>query len=668
MDTDSAERSVESTQRSLNTQRSDEGHGVRIKQYSKKGGMVFGVYGSNPGEGDGGSTLTNSSGISSPGSSEQGSPARDKRRPRARSEPRRSRGEPRYNPGGLDGRSRVEPRNRSGGPGRKPRDDTGPREKESSPSSDYGSLVSDTENGDALVLKTAWESTLHKARDSLLQTSGNPRESLNVETPTNRRQRQRSASESISDRLSDAQAQRDKDLEDLWPESNSLDRNTSQYGNNAVAVRGARLQQTGAFNIGCQINTAESQNVPVEPATGMNSSKDSLRFTDKIAIAKTGSKVNDKNGLRNKLAIGATGVKGEDSGCRGCERERRQAMNSTHPNPSPSPSVLPPASRTERSHHHHQKHNNNTSHAAQAPQSKPQSKQPKQLLPKSASFVLPHRPSLTLSRPPGPSSLQPCRSQSPCCTDRRVKLLQENNSSTGRSPANPAQHQHHLGKTTLQLNSSSSSEALTRADNNSSASHLKPTACTITKGLAQSHLQFKNNNNSKSQEFLSLLSSASSVTSSGCHGDGSVAGWSGGGGGCHGGSSCCLNVVQDVLSRIPPVVPSLGAGSRISSVLDLSWCSRSSSAGGSLGSGSAEYPPLLCGNAARYAAATAAPSRQLHPHYATMRLKRSATLMGNAPCWKQRHQRDVDNNVNNAIKAKHVSCLLHFSPTAFLTT
>ncbi len=72
-----------------------------------------------------------------------------------------------------------------------------------------------------------------------------------------RRQRPRSASESVSDALSDAQTLHDKTLEELWPESNSLDRNTSHYGNNAVAVRSAKLQQTAdAFQIGCQVHSA----------------------------------------------------------------------------------------------------------------------------------------------------------------------------------------------------------------------------------------------------------------------------------------------------------------------------------------------------------------------------------------------------------------------------
>ena len=121
MYTESAERSSESALRSTGAQRSADST-VRIKQYSKKGGTVFGVFGqqsggSNPAQVDHKTLSPSSSGICSPGSSQHSSPERVKRR--SRSEPRRS------------------------------RTDWG---KEQSPGSDYGSLLSDTE-GDSSLLK-----------------------------------------------------------------------------------------------------------------------------------------------------------------------------------------------------------------------------------------------------------------------------------------------------------------------------------------------------------------------------------------------------------------------------------------------------------------------------------------------------------------------------------
>ena len=110
--------------------------------------------------------------------------------------------------------------------------------------------------------------------------------------------------------------------------------------------------------------------------------------------------------------------------------------------------------------------------------------------------------------------------------------------------------------------------------------------------------------------------------------------------GCHG-SSCCLNVVQDVLSRIPVVAPP----TRLSSVLDLRTCNTPPAAALL----PAEYP--LCN--ARYVSTTTPP---VAPHYATMRIKRSPTsLMGNLPCWKQRHHHD-----DNVVKTKHVSYVQYF--------
>ncbi len=64
--------------------------------------------------------------------------------------------------------------------------------------------------------------------------------------------RQRSASESISEKLKDSETMKNKELEELWPDHNSLDRNTSQYANNAAAVRSAKLANSGVLDVGCQ--------------------------------------------------------------------------------------------------------------------------------------------------------------------------------------------------------------------------------------------------------------------------------------------------------------------------------------------------------------------------------------------------------------------------------
>ena len=611
VDTESAERSVESTQMSEDNQ------SVRIKQYGNKSGTVFGVYGQQPGSIPGqGDTSTNSSGISSPGSSQHGSPARVGSNP-ARGRRRRARSEP-----------------------RRPR--RGENEKESSPGSDYGSLLSDVETGDSLVLKPGdslelkpgdslvlnpgesssplitGDSSLHLTCESSMESQRfiakdckgvQKGESPDEQTPRQqRRQRQRSASESISDRLSDAQAQRDKDLEDLWPESNSLDRNTSQYGNNVVAVRGAKLQQSDVFQRGCQVH-----------ATVAVIGNDEFRLTEKNAVAKTGARLIDSNGITDRTAVGPTGGRVQISGgnrtncCGSCERERRASPPRvpTQPRvPVPSHSQHPPQ---------------NTTSPAPAAQCKPKqpdpatSATPLHLLPKSRSFILPRsqRPSLTAALS-SCSRLQPCRVS--CRTDRRV--LQQGWDGAGIPPDDyhqrtKSQQQQHTDPRDTQT---SSHESL------------------LLTGLTKSHN--KCNNYSKSEDYN---------YSSRCHGDGlgtgSVAGlwWTSGGraAGCHG-SSCCLNVVQDVLSRIPVVAPP----TRLSSVLDLRTCNTPPAAALL----PAEYP--LCN--ARYVSTSTPP---IAPHYVTMRIKRSATssLMGNLPCWKQRHNHD-----DNVVKTKHVSYVQYF--------
>ena len=339
-------------------------------------------------------------------------------------------------------RARSEPR--------RPR--RGENEKESSPGSDYGSLLSDVEIGDSnLALKPGESSplktgdlSLNKCGDSSLpltcessieskrlgakDCSGlHEGESPDEQTPRqHRRQRQRSASESISDRLSDAQAQRDKDLEDLWPESNSLDRNTSQYGNNAVAVRGAKLQQSDAFQRGCQIN-----------ATVAVIGNDEFRFTDKNAVAKTGAKLIDSNRITAKSAVGPAGGRVQISGgnrtncCGSCERERQAS-----PPPVPAQPRVPVPSHSEQPPH-------STTSLAPAAQCKPKQHDPAtsatlHLLPKSRSFILPRsqRPSLTAAHS-SCSRLQPCRGSSR--TDRRV--VQHGWDGAGIPPDDYQEHQ-----------------------------------------------------------------------------------------------------------------------------------------------------------------------------------------------------------------------------------
>ena len=621
VDTESAERSVESTHRSEDNQ------SVRIKQYSNKSGTVFGVYGqqagSIPGQGD---TSTNSSGISSPGSSQHGSPARGGSNP-ARGRRRRARSEPRR------------PRRRD-------------NEKESSPGSDYGSLLSDVEAGDSLIFKPGdslvlkpgdslllkpgessplktGDLSLNKCGDSLLHlacessiesqrlgakdSSGlHKGESPDEQAPRqHRRQRQRSASESISDKLSDAQTQRDKDLEDLWPESNSLDRYTSQYGNNAVAVRGAKLQQSDAFPHGCQIN-----------ATVAVIGNDEFRFTEKNAVVKTGARLIYSNGITDRTAVGPTGGRVHLSGgnrtncCGSCERERQAS-----PPPVPAQPRVPVPSHSERS-------PQNTTSPAPAAQCKPKqpdpatSATPLHLLPKSRSFILPRsqRPSLTTAPHSSCSRQQPCRAS--CRTDRRV--VQRGWDGAGIPPDDYQEHQR--------------TKSQQQQHTDSRDTHCSHESLLLT-GLTRSHNN-KCNNNSKSEDYNNA---------SRCHGDGlgtgSVAGlwWTSGGRatGCHG-SSCCLNVVQDVLSRIPVVAPP----TRLSSVLDLRTCNTPPAATLL----PAEYP--LCN--ARHVSTS---PRPIAPHYATMRIKRSPTssLMGNLPCWKQRHHHD-----DNVVKTKHVSYISYF--------
>ena len=347
VDTESAERSAESALKSTGAQRSADST-VRIKQYSKKGGTMFGVFGqqsssSNPAQVDNKTLSPSSSGICSPGSSQQSSPERVMRR--SKSEPRRSRSD--------------------GG-------------KEQSPGSDYGSLLSDTEGDSSLIKPRESPGEHHKLTrvDSLVLNKGESsglkeRESPSDDMSRQRRQRQRSASESISDKLSETQAQRDKDLEDLWPESNSLDRNASQYGNNAVAVRGAKLQQTDALQLGCQSKTAVETS-----GTKSNNSNNEFRFEDKNAAAITGAKspITKDYTSQDRKVVATTGAKSLTSDsyrscCQNCRKEQQ----------------LTPSQPLEL----HTLHSCNTLTKPKHPS----------LLPKSRSFVLPMRPSLTELRP-----------------------------------------------------------------------------------------------------------------------------------------------------------------------------------------------------------------------------------------------------------------------------
>ena len=541
VDTEGAERSTESTLRSTGAQRSADST-VRIKQYSKKGGTVFGLYGqqgasgSNPAEasGDSKALSPDSSGVSSPGSSQQGSPERSGRR--VGSEPRRGQG------------------------------------KEQSPGSDYGSLLSDIEEDSSILKPREYpgESLQHGLAtegDFPVRTRG---ESLGLEEsdsrveemPRQRRQRQRSASESISDKLSDSQAQRDKDLEDLWPESNSLDRNTSQYGNNVVAIRGVKLQQCDAFQNGCQI---ENKTAVATIGAKSKYSNNESRCEDKNAVEKTVSSVP----------------------CHTLHRVPNLQSNF---------------------HIHSATHSTKPKHTATS------------LLPKSRSFVLPVRPSFT-----GLRSSCTFQHRTLGCTDK----LHCGTAVSGKRPES-------------YLNST------TKCRQNAQAHNQDKTTSTAEEGKS---LQDKSRRNSLQDIFLagltqnkcnisSLSTNSTDFTdlysltskSNGCHGDLHVetSGGTSGGVGCHG-STCCLNVVQDVLNRIP-ITPCNSL-----QLLDLSSSCNTS----------ALSPVDYTASCTSHYVSTISST----PHYATMRVKRHySALMGNLPCWKQRHHHD-DEHAN----VKHVS-------------
>ena len=381
-----------------------------------------------------------------------------------------------------------------------------------------------------------------------------------------RRQRQRSASESISDKLSETQAQREKDLEDLWPESNSLDRNTSQYGNNAVAIRGAKLQQSDAFQHGCQSKTAVETS-----GAKSNNSNNEFRFEDKNAAAITGAKSLIKDPTsQDKNAVAITGAKSLTSDsyrscCQSCRKERQLTP------PPPLPLEL------------HTLHSCNTL-------SKP--KHPS-LLPKSRSLVLPMRPSLTELRP----------QQRESCNIDKVQGY-------GKQPETYLQH----------LNNQQKSDIEDKFTVNSLQDQ-------FLGGLTRN----KCNNSSNTDLYSS---------GNGCHGDQveSAGIWASSSVGCHG-SSCCLNVVQDVLNRIPITPPC--KSQQLSSVLDLrtSSCNSPALSGPTL---PLDFTPCFT----QYVF-----TPYSVPRYGRMRIKRhSSALMGNLPCWKQRHHHD-DNDYN----VKHVS-------------
>ena len=304
LNTESAHRSAGGGCYQNNADRST----VWIRQYCKREGTVFGVFACPPlprvGAGDPQALSPSSSGVSSAGSSYQGCPEHRKHRGRSTS-----------------GRS-ASVWKESG--------------KEQSPGSDYGSLVSEMDIEESLKL-TGRDCPVFKLRESPRITE---REFPNQDEPPRRRQRQRSASESISDKLSESHIQRDKGLEDLWPESNSLDRNTSQYGNNAVAIRGVKLQQSDTYQNGCQGNNA----VVVRDAE----IQDLDIFNN--AVAKRGSKLQESDVYDYK--------------CQSCQRKSRLT--------SPTPHTLHP-------------HN-------------PKPKHPSSLLPKTRSLFVPRRPSFTDNR------------------------------------------------------------------------------------------------------------------------------------------------------------------------------------------------------------------------------------------------------------------------------
>ena len=112
---------------------------------------------------------------------------------------------------------------------------------------------------------------------------------------------------------------------------------------------------------------------------------------------------------------------------------------------------------------------------------------------------------------------------------------------------------------------------------------------------------------------------------------------------------CCLNVVQDVLNRIPIAPPC--KSQQLSSVLDL----RTSSCNSSGLSGLAlplDFTPCFT----QYVF-----TPYSVPRYGRMRIKRhSSALMGNLPCWKQRHHHD-DNDYN----VKHVSFIQLYNSVFF---
>ncbi len=161
---------------------------VRLKQYKQRGGTVFGLFAA-AGSGATGSTLSPSV---SPPSSTQGSP----------------------------------------------------------PSAERSSNKSCHSRGNSSDNGSSTTTSPRESGRKILQNAQYPRD---TESPKLRPfHRQRSASESISEKLKDSETMKNKELEELWPDHNSLDRNTSQYANNAAAVRSAKLANSGVLDVGCQ--------------------------------------------------------------------------------------------------------------------------------------------------------------------------------------------------------------------------------------------------------------------------------------------------------------------------------------------------------------------------------------------------------------------------------
>ncbi len=191
--------SVDTSERSSNTTAqssasSTDSGVVCVKQYKQRGGTVFGLF------------VATGSGSSLANSSETGSTLSPS----------------------LSAQSSVE---------------RSPPSSENSSNKSCHSRGNSSDNGSTIT-----SSRGNGAR--ILQNTQHPRD---TESPKLRPfHRQRSASESISEKLKDTETMKNKELEELWPDHNSLDRNTSQYANNAASVRSAKLATSGFLDIGCQ--------------------------------------------------------------------------------------------------------------------------------------------------------------------------------------------------------------------------------------------------------------------------------------------------------------------------------------------------------------------------------------------------------------------------------